>query len=76
MKSNTEIEQLDLELDKWFKELESQVDENEVARLSQVVADRLDNIPMNNSWDNVANTYEGVFNDIKDRDTTIRSRFG
>ena len=43
MKSNAEIEQLDLELDKWFKELESQVDENEVARLSQAVADRLAN---------------------------------
>ena len=42
----------------------------------QDLYDRLDNIPMNNSWDNVANTYEGVFNDIKDRDTTIRSRFG
>ena len=43
MKSNTETEQLDLELDKWFKELESQVDNEEVARLSQAVTDRLAN---------------------------------
>lgn len=37
---------------------------------------RLDNIPLNNTWDNVAKTYEGVINDVKNRDRTIRSRFG
>ena len=40
MKSNTEKEQLDLDLDKFFADLETQLDENEVARLAQSVLDR------------------------------------
>jgi len=40
MKSNTDKELLDQEIDKWFEELEAQVDESEVARLAQAVLDR------------------------------------
>lgn len=37
---------------------------------------RLDNIPLNNTWNNVAKNYERVINDVRSRDTTVRSRFG
>ena len=40
MRSNTDKELLDQEIDKWFEELEAQVDESEVARLAQAVLDR------------------------------------
>jgi hypothetical protein len=40
MKSSKEKEQLDLDLDKFFADLENQLDENEVARLAQSVIDR------------------------------------
>ena len=40
MKSTSEKEQLDLELDKFFADLEAQLDESEVARLAQSVLDR------------------------------------
>ena len=36
----SEKEQLDLELDKFFADLEAQLDESEVARLAQAVLDR------------------------------------
>ena len=35
---------------------------------------RLENIPMKNTWDRVAELYEGVINEVQYRDRTVRSR--
>jgi glycosyltransferase involved in cell wall biosynthesis len=37
---------------------------------------RLDQIPLKNTWDSVTEMYEGVINEVQQREGTVRSRFG
>ena len=40
----------------------------------QDLYNRLDSIPLTNTWDNVVDTYEGVINEVHKRKRTVRSR--
>jgi hypothetical protein len=40
MKSNTETEQLDQEIDKWFAELEAELEKPDIAKMAQLALEK------------------------------------